>query len=338
VYLPVGLTVRQIVGAYLPTQWEDFIEEWSLSLKPPYVKVEHIGGPGDKGRDVVCLLQEPCVTGQWDNFQCKHYNHPLMPGDVWGELAKLCFFTWNGTYPRPRRYRFVAPHDVGPKLHLFLSKPLDLRAELIKWWAKEGAYDLGPDPVQIEGPLRAYVEAFDFSIVGCTPVNEIIEQHRKTPHWQNRFQQALPPRPKQAEIPDQPIPVESVYLGQLLRAYTQAVGRELTWPEVSALQKFSTHLKRSRRAFFRAEELYRFSRDLFPPGAFDRFKRQMYEGIADVVDADHPNGFERVVATTAAAATLQLGNCELNPLVEIGDRHGACHHLANDGVLTWVKP
>lgn len=336
-FRPVGLTVRQIIGAYLPAQWEDFIEEWSVSLKPPYVKVEHIGGPGDKGRDVICLLREPCAAGQWDNFQCKHYDHPLMPGDVWSELAKLCYFTWKEAYTLPRRYRLVAPHDVGPKLHFLLSKPLELRTELIKWWAKEGASDLGPDPVLLEGPLRDYVEAFDFSIVGYTPVNEIIEQHRKTPNWQNRFQQALPPRPDQADVPEQPIPAESIYLGQLLRAYIQAAGRELTWTDVSTLQKFSAHLKRSRRAFFRAEELYRFSRDLFPPGAFDRFKRQVYDGVADIVDADHANGFERVVAATAAAGLLNLGNSELIPLVEIGDRHGACHHLANDQVLSWVK-
>jgi hypothetical protein len=337
VYIPVGLTARQIVGAYLPAQWEDFVEEWGLSLKPPYVVIEHIGGPGDKGRDVIARLQDDLVAGQWDNYQCKHYDRPLMPSDIWGELAKLCFFTWNGTYPLPRRYRFVAPHDVGPKLQLLLTKPADLRREFIASWPSEGMKDLGAQLVKLEGDLRIYIEAFDFSIVGYQPVSEVLEQHRKTPHWHERFKQALPPRPAPGALPDRPMAAESNYLAQLLRAYGHASGRDLTWSEVEGMQKFSAHLKRSRRAFFRAEELYRFSRELFPTGVFDRFKRQIHEGIIDVVDATHANGYECVVAATAAAQNLQLGNCELAPIVEVGDRHGACHHLANDGTITWVK-
>ena len=55
-------------------------------------------------------------NGPWDNFQCKHYDHPLAPSDIWLELGKLCYFTHLGEYSIPRQYYFVAPRGVGTKL------------------------------------------------------------------------------------------------------------------------------------------------------------------------------------------------------------------------------
>jgi hypothetical protein len=303
--------------------------------------VEHVPGAGDKGRDIICLVSEPQQSGLWDNYQCKHYDHPLYPSDVWLELGKLCFYTHNGDYPMPRIYRFVAPHDVGTTLNHFLQHPAQLREQLIAEWPNKCERHItAAKAVKLEGALLAHVNGFDFSIVGFKPVHEVLEQHRATPHWHVRFKQALPPRPALGAVPVGLQAEEAVYVRKLLDAYAEACGQDIRDADALAPidPKFHLHLKRSRQAFFRAEQLNRFSRDHFPADTFGQLKQQIFDGIIDTVESQaHANGYVRVVETTKMAASLQLGNCELKDLAEVADKHGACHHLANDGAVSWVQ-
>lgn len=336
---PVGLTPKQIVGAYSDGQWEDFIEEWSSSLAAGFAKVERISGPGDKGRDVICLDREPAAAAAWVNYQAKHYAHPLMPSEAWIELAKLCYYTFKGDYPVPREYRFICPHDVGPALHRLLNNPIELKNGLIKAWPEKCETQLVEGTiVRLEGALLAYVEAFDFRIFGYTPVNDVIEGHRKTRFWQERFKTSLPSRPNETPPPDGITAGEAKYVSKLLDAYSDAEKRQ--FKAVDELQPFTAydrHLKRARRAFFRADQLNRFSREISLPGAFEKFKSQIHDGIADTLADTHPHGLARVKAATTVAGTLQLGSCELDSVAEPLDRQGACHHLANDdSIKSWL--
>lgn len=111
--------------------WEEFIEEWIDSLKSEYIKVDKLGGAGDKGRDVVAQVND---TGVWDNYQCKHYDHPLTPTDIWAEIGKLVYYTSIGDFTCPRHYYFIAPQGIGTKLSTLLQKPKDLVDGLIENW------------------------------------------------------------------------------------------------------------------------------------------------------------------------------------------------------------
>src|SRR5262245_9489140 len=112
-----GLTPAQIIQTYSAEEWEIFIEEWSEGFDPPYVQVVRLAGPGYKGRDLAAQRSDPAdKNGDWDNYQCKHYDHALWPTDSYIELGKLCFHCFEGAYTIPRRYRFVAPFGVGTKL------------------------------------------------------------------------------------------------------------------------------------------------------------------------------------------------------------------------------
>ncbi len=162
-----GLSPRQIVSAYDAGQWEEFINEWTQGLKSEYAQVQRFSGAGDKGRDVVGFLGVPVSSSAWDNYQCKHYKRPLNPSDIWIELGKLCYFTFVGDYTIPRKYRFVAPNDVGPKLKDLLLKPNELRNEFIANWAEHCAKEItDTKPIPLEGKLLEHVNQFDFSIVG----------------------------------------------------------------------------------------------------------------------------------------------------------------------------
>ena len=101
--------------------WEAFVLEWAYSLKSEYQLVEKCGGAGDMGRDVIATVSEsdPDV---WDDFQCKHYDHPLRPGDIWLELGKAVYYSHQGEFTFPRKYRFVAPQGAGTTLIKLFKK------------------------------------------------------------------------------------------------------------------------------------------------------------------------------------------------------------------------
>jgi hypothetical protein len=334
-----GLSPRQIVSAYDAGQWEEFINEWTQGLKSEYAQVQRFSGAGDRGRDVAGFLSVPVSSSAWDNYQCKHYKRPLSPSDIWIELGKLCYFTFVGDYTIPRKYRFVAPNDVGPKLKDLLLKPNELRKELLANWAEHCAKAItDTKPITLASALLKHVNQFDFSIVGYSPLVEVIEQHMKTRFWATRFRFTPPARPVPPEPPIQPAPHEARYVQQLLDAYGDAEKR--TIPNLNELEKmprYHEHLKRSRQWFFQAEALDRFSRDNYPNGEFEKIKKQILDGVIDTAEGNHEHGFACVCAATDRAADLVLGNCELASFAEVGDKKGVCHHLANEDKLKWVR-
>ncbi|WMI87293.1 hypothetical protein [Pseudomonas aeruginosa] len=90
---------QQRILTYSPHQWEDFVQEWGHHcLKRIYAQVQRFSGAGDMGIDVVGFVGEKRLQGAWDNYQCKHYDHALWPGDVWGEFGKIIWYSFKGEY------------------------------------------------------------------------------------------------------------------------------------------------------------------------------------------------------------------------------------------------
>jgi hypothetical protein len=83
------------IKLFSSADWEACVDEWTSSLAT-YGLVERAAGAGDMGCDVIATVDPAIENGPWDNFQCKHYDHPLTPGDIWLELGKLCYFTHIG--------------------------------------------------------------------------------------------------------------------------------------------------------------------------------------------------------------------------------------------------
>lgn len=334
-----GLTPWKIVQLYSSDEWEDFVVEWSEGFTPAYHTVVRLGGSGDKGRDVVAYLDDPQSDCEWDSYQCKHYDHALRPTDVYVELAKLCFYTHLGDYSVPRRYRFVAPRGVGTKLHDLLRNPDKLRAELYaNWDAYCLKYITETSEVPISKKLRIHIDAFDFSRVWFVTPQELLNQHRRTRYWYQRFKVESPIRPSIADPPEEVQEHEQVYVSQLLQAYSERVGK--TIQKVAALisePEYHEHFRRARGCFFSAEALGRFSRDQFTVGAFTGLKNDIFQGVVDVSICEHKDGFACLLETTRTAVALHLPNSELKPYVGPADRIGLCHHLANDRALSWVK-
>ena len=324
------------IKLFSPLQWEEFILEWADSLRPLYTDVRRLGGSGDQGRDVVGIN----VDSSWDNYQCKHYAAPLMPSGAWTEIGKLLYHTHNGAFAPPRKYYFVAPQGVGTTLSNLLRDPDRLRRDLIDNWAKYCETKItSTASVPLDGPLRAYIEAFDFSRFDSIPPLRVIDGHAET-HWHvARFGGGLPPRPAPEAPPADPTAAEARYVRLLLEAYGDHLAQPVaTTADLPGDSPLASHFDDARREFYSAEALRSFSRDTLPPGSFEDLQDQVHSGVADDLRDDHDDGYRRLLAVVATSRSLALDGHALNTSMTPRDRGGICHQLANDGAIEkWVR-
>lgn len=317
-------------------QWEDFVLEWAHSLKKNYASVDRYAGAGDMGCDIAAYVHSG-PTSPWDNFQCKHYDHLLAPTDVWVELGKLCYYTYKAEFPAPRYYFFVSPFGAGNKLSRLLRKPAEIRQGLIDNWdryCRNGIKSFKEIP--LDAGLLSHLNSFDFSRVSSMSPLSLLEQHKQTPWFSARFGGGLPERPAPPAPPTKPENHEANYIRALLDAYSERLGVDLE-SEEELHEELSSHFSRSRREFYSAEALREFARDNVPPGTFDSLISEVFDGVVDVIEAKHTDGFERVLETVRQAKSLQITANALIPRVTTTDRGGMCHQLANERGIKWRK-
>ncbi|AMV35111.1 hypothetical protein VN12_23495 [Pirellula sp. SH-Sr6A] len=324
------------IRLFEPTAWEEFVLEWADSLRTEYERVERCGGAGDCGRDIIGISK--CGTGQWDNYQCKHYRDPVTPTDIWLELGKLVYYTHQGVYTYPRKYSFVAPQGAGNKLSRLLRDPSLLKSQLIQNWdayCRNGITSTGV--ISLDASLTTHLGQLDFSIFDAIPPLRIIDGHAKTRWHVARFGGGLPARPPIASPPSTPTAEEITYIRHLLEAYGSHLNRVIERLDDLSDDELKAHLLDSRREFYSAESLRAFSRDTLPPGEFEVLQDELHSGICDEVRGEHSNGYHRVLAVVRVARSLQLTAHALVSRLTVRDRGGICHQLANDNKLRWVK-
>ncbi|MCY8789786.1 restriction endonuclease [Bacillus inaquosorum] len=334
-----------------PDEFEEMIEEWIYGyLIPRYGKVEkvvRIGGAGDKGRDVIAYRKysKDSTEAVWENYQCKHYNGPLAPSEMWVEFGKLCYYTFIGDYSVPKKYYLVAPQGIGGKLHDLIMKPDELRSELIKNWNKKCLDSITKTKqVPLEGEFKVYTENFDFSIIDSVTPAELIEQYQKTIYFPFRFGGGLQKIPdRQSQVPEEVSEKELLYIEKLFNAYSDHKKEEIN--NIDDLKKYPVlrkHFNRQRTYFYQAESLKVFERDTIPNGvgAFNDLKNEVFHGIVDVVYSEYEDGLERLKVTNQEARKLVIEGNILASFINGNDKSGICHHLANEEDLeeeiTWV--
>ncbi|HPW27833.1 MAG TPA: hypothetical protein PLL01_00435 [Rhodoferax sp.] len=331
---------QQQLLLYSSDQWEDFVQEWAhYCLKKLYVQVQRFTGAGDRGIDVAGFADAQKLQGVWDNYQCKHYDHPLRPGDVWVEIGKIIWYSFKKDYRAPRRYFFVAPKGAGTGLTAYLSDATKLRGGLISNWDKNVRGQItSTQEIPLDEDLLAYVQLFDFSIFEAKTSLQLIEDHRQTPLHATRFGGGLPPRPVVPQPPATIATAESRYVSQLLGAYADHTKSTVSDPgALKSWPKLQGHFSRQREAFYQAEALRVFARDTVPAGTFEALQGDIYDGVVDTHDAAHTDGFARVCEVTKAARDLQITENPLISCTKPKDRDGICHQLANEDRLQWTK-
>lgn len=344
--LLTGKTIEPIKRLQVISEddFEDLVCEWATAyLTQKYVKVRRCGGAGDMGRDVVAYAvydkKEQLV---WDNYQCKHYDSALTPSDIWIELGKLCYYTYLGKYTVPRTYYFIAPQGVSTTLGDMIDNPELLRKGLIaNWKTKCEAKITKKNRVELQGGFADYVSAFDFSIIDSIEPQELIEKHAETRYFPYRFGGLQKNRPQPVLPPEQIARDELSYITKLLEAYSDNHKvRTIVINELFQYQKYFDHFKRQRKSFYSAESLMRFERDTLPPGvdAFKELKEEVHDGIIDILESEHEDGFKKVKEVCLAARNLNVPSYPLYDSLKGNDLAGICHHLANeDKIKKWVN-
>lgn len=334
--LPLPKPAR--VRSFSPAEWEEFVEEWATSLNDAYFKIRRFGGAGDLGVDIGGFVDKSLFRGVWDNHQCKHYDHPLRPSDIWVELGKVIYYSYRGDYVPPRSYFFVCPQGIGTSLEKLLSDSGKLKQGLRENWGKyclAGITDTCEVP--LSGGLLTHFESFDYSIFSSKSLLELIEGHSRTTYHSVRFGGGLKPRPTVSAPPTDPHPEESRYIRQLFDAYGDHLGVQVTsTSDLTGYPSLSRDFLRQRERFYHAEALKNFARDTVPEGTFSALQDEIFHGVVDLCESAHSNGFERMKSTVLQAAQVAGTSNPLAPATRTQDRQGICHQLANEDRLIWV--
>lgn len=331
------LAPRKVIQTYDPDEWEEFIEEWAISLLPRYVKVQRFGGPGDRGVDVAGFRTDRGFEDEWDCFQGKHYETRLTPSIAWPEILKVFLLpVRNALYTLPATYSFIAPRGLGTALAHLVSTPTELRAKFLE------QLDTGETKVFKELDeltriaVRDLASATDFAMFGSVEVLALIEQHASTPYHAARFGGWLPDRPETEAPPAEVLAEELVYVRKLIDAYQERYASVHTISAAESHDKAGQHFRRQRESFFRAEALRSFARDRVPMGTFEGLQNEVFDAVVETAEANHADGLERLRYTLEQAVNAQLSANALIQVTEPADRRGICHQLANDDRLTWV--
>lgn len=333
--IPIPKT--KMIELFSPDNWEEFTEEWASSLVC-YSKVVRFAGAGDKGLDIVGFLKGSVFSGGWDNYQCKHYDHPLAPSDIWVEIGKIIYYSYLNDYPPPRIYYFVCPSGIGTKLARFLAAPDKLKSEAKKNWVDHCQAGItSTTMVTLTGDLLDYFDQFDFSIFSSKSTVKLIDEHSKTPFHAARFGGGLPGRPSSFLPPVDIAPTESRYIQQLFQAYSDHTGEHIT-DEISLNSKsnLKKDFTRQRERFYSAESLRNFARDTVPQGTFEDFQEEVFQGVIDIYESSHGDGLARMRATLTQSAQLPLTSSPLSSVMKVQDKQGVCHQFANIDRLIWV--
>jgi len=327
------------VEIFSDEEWEIFIEEWLDTRKSEYPETERLGGSGDKGSDIAAYVTDKNSENYiWDCYQGKHYGHPLMPSEVYIEMGKIIYFSFIKVYPCPRSYFFIAPKNCGSSLSNLLKSPARLKAALEKQWEKDCENKItATTDVPLSGAFLDYFNRFDFSIFKKFVTKDIIAAHASHSNHKIWFGGGLPPRQEmdEAGIPAEAQPNENIYVVQLLKAYTSAAARAFSGaPELT--EPYTNHFKRSRISFHYAEQLRNLYRDSLPPGTFEKFQGEIYDGVVNIYEGSHSNGYEKVKAVEVHAASIPITSNPLTDVSVIKDKIGICHQLCNEEKLKWT--
>jgi hypothetical protein len=333
------IPAQQQLLLYCADEWERFIEEWVHSQNENYSLVRRYAGTGDMGIDIAGCVDTADLKGVWDNFQCKHYGNALPPSTAAAEIAKVLWYSFQGEYVSPRAYYFIAPRGCGTALTRLLDNPASLKKHIFDNWDKQCAKKVTDrTTILLENDFFAYVNQFNFSIFRARTLLEIVDEHRRTPYYANRFGGGLPERPIVEKPPKKPVDGESRYIAQLFEAYADHTAIDIFGlNDMAHRQDLVDHYHRQRETFYHAEALRNFSRDTVPPGTFEELQEEVYSGIIDIEGAPHNDAYTRLNSVTQTATQLQITSNALISVVKIHDRKGICHQLANEDRLRWRK-
>lgn len=324
-------TPYERIKSYDDKEYELFIREWVVSLSDRF-QVRGFGGTGDKGRDVVAKD----AYGKFYYYQCKHYDHPLTPSDVYSEFGKLVYYTFVDEIPLPCEYYLLAPHDIGSKLNDLIDNPDKINKKLLDNWVTHCQTRICSTQILLTSELKKYLEDFDFSIIKTKTMMEVVAEHQRTAFHAFRFGGGLTVnRNRSIDIPQSTQEFESNYIKKILSAIAEKEKKEsLSLSELeNAFPQYLGSIKMQRERFFAAENLKLFTKNyLLTDDYFNDLCNDIFDSIYDYAELTFLDGYERMNTVLSEVAKVDLRHNLLvkYDLVNPRDRQGVCHHIANE--------
>lgn len=325
--------LRQIRG-YDAAEWEVFTRECARGM-PGYHSVKRLGGAGDHGRDVIGLCSLEGCEGVWDNIQCKDYEGLLRTPIACRDAGKIIFHASRGVFTPPRQCLFASPKGPTTELRDLLLNPTRFRDEVISTWnTRVAAHVVDGEKHLLTDTLATYVDQYDFTSFGYLSIEELVDWHRTTAYWAERFGGLLSPPPKADPPPETVMPHETTYVGKLLDVYAEAAGMPIICAaDLDSHDDWKSDLQRQRVRFFDAEAFMANYRDQTEPGTTESFADQIFDAIEPSLMTPD-TGLNRLTKALTVAGNASPASV-LTPQAKIGVRQGVCHQLANDERVTW---
>ncbi len=345
--LGVGLPVAPLdrLAAFSAKEFERLTLEWAsdylASRLSEVYEVQQRGGAGDKGRDIVVWFDPPSAPQRrWALYQCKHYGSRLGAGTAAAEIGKVLHYTFTGAYPPPREYWFVTHLGTTSDFQDLLDDPAKLKAYIIAKWDERCSGEItSKAKIPLDGAFLSHVQTFDFSIFRAKQPLALVEEHAQTRYHSTVFGLPFIERPKPPTPPSAVAPSETRYVAQLFEAIGEYLGKPVSGTsDLIPHPRLTTLFDRSRLTFYCAEGLKELSRDrMADPAFFNTLLDEFGDGLFHDYTAEGLTGLDRLRATVKSAQALQLGGHALAQLVVANDREGMCHHLANEGRVSWCS-
>ena len=193
-------------------------------------------------------------------------------------------------------------------LREMLLNPTKFRKEVISTWnTRVARYVVDGERHLLTGDLAAYVEQYDFTAFGYLTVEELLDAHRRTAYWTQRFGGLLPPPPDAGDPPEAVMPHETVYVGKLLDVYAEAASAPIACvDDLEAHAEWKGDLQRQRVKFFDAEAFMANYRDQTEPGTTESFADQIFDAIEPSL-ALPGTGLSRLTTALTVAGECNTG-------------------------------
>ncbi|WP_082711598.1 ABC-three component system protein [Methylobacterium indicum] len=332
------------LGLFSADEFERFVLEWADDYLARQVKdvteVQQRGGSGDKGRDIVVWFGRPGDEKRyWHLYQCKRYSSAIGEGKALAEIGKVLYFSWLGDFPMPREYWFVTRKGVTNDLQDAIDQN-KLGGSIISNWDKYCSDKITEKrKIKLDGDFLSFVQSIDFSFVRVKQPLELLSEHAKTKYHSIVFGSPLRDRPKLKPPPSTVAQEETNYVQQLYRVIQEQKGIQITCLNDFISDKFFSKLFiRSRASFYSAEGLKELAREhMENVSFFDDLLACFEDGLFYVYSKQSANGYDRLEATVLAAQAQQIDGHVLGPHLTPLDREGVCHHLANEGTVSWCE-
>lgn len=322
-------------------EFEDLVLEWADGyLSNKYDKIRQYGGSGDKGRDIVGFYE----NGEIDIYQCKHYSAILSPSNFWVELGKLCHYTYTKQYKTPKSYYIVTTKGVGPKLLDYLENPSKFNDLLIDEWKSKCESEIKSTKTILTKEFKEYIKSFDFSILKDKSPLELINEHKTTTYYPQRFggglikYRNLIPKPTKKILKK-----ELIYTTLLFEAYSTKTGIDIK--NQTVLEKtdsdLAEHFEGERSSFYCTESLDRFSRDNFADLITSPFEEMKEDSLIVLKTklrlSSYVEPLERLEDAKLELLSQQFASNPLHKEMRNLDKVGMCHYLANEKSIKWKK-